>query len=72
MHVLVNIDLIIVCIATWHHDLIKIKVIVLELGTLFDAVAEIGGVLQSEIVLWGDLLATIWFVKRVVATSAEL
>ena len=72
MHVLVNINLIIVCIAARHHDLIKIKVIVLVLGTLFDAVAEIGGVLQPEIVLWGNLLAMVWFVKTVVATSADL
>ena len=59
MHVLVNIDLIIVRITAWHHDLIEIKVIVLVLGTLFDAVAEIGSVLHPEIVLWGDLLAMI-------------
>ena len=72
VHVLVNINLIIVRIATWHHDLIKIKVIVLVLGTLFDAVTEIGGVLQPEIVLWGNLLTMIWFVKTVVAASADL
>ena len=59
MHVLVNIDLIIVRITAWHHDLIEIKVIVLVLGTLFDAVAEIRSVLHPEIVLWGDLLAMI-------------
>ena len=47
MHVLVNINLIIVRIATWHHDLIEIKVIVLVLGTLLDTVTKIGSVLQS-------------------------
>ena len=72
MHVLVNINLIIVRITAWHHDLIEIKVIVLVLGTLFDAIAEIGSVLHPEIVLWGDLLAMIWFVKTVVAASADL
>ena len=57
MHVLVNINLIIVRIAARYHDLIKIKVIVL--GMLFDAVAEIRSVLHPEIVLWVDLLAMI-------------
>ena len=72
MHVLVNINLIIVGIAAWHHDLIEIKVIVLVLGTLFDTVAKIRGVLQPEIVLWCDFLAMIRFVKTMVATSTDL